>query len=323
MFFQHPAQRLKLSQILDHPFMKEHSKPPTHNDTPLLNNHHLMRSIHPASLTSLDSGHATQYTQSVTSSHTANSRGGPMRATVRPRGIAEHIPSTLCTVNSSTRTYSRHRSLTPSGRPLSDGDASQYHHDGSNISSVSSLSRKRSQSLEALNSQKDGDGANCSCHSHTSAHTVSTGSGGGRTTVLSARNSTVGRDSTTKKQPSSNYGGKLRAVYDCDKENESATMMKSTARKAASEPGSVSGQQRRREHWQAGSSCSAPFKDRTNRTAAATTTTTNQSSGQKSSGSSTTADKPKVKMLTELAPPLNAARLKPIQQQTRTARVSL
>ena len=290
--------------------MKEQSKPPTHG-TPLLNNHHLMRNIHPASLTSLDSGHATQYTQSITSSHTANSRGGPMRATVRPRGITEHIPSTLCTVssnNSSTRTYSRHRSLTPSGGPLSDGAASQYH-GGSNISS-SSLARKRSQSMEALNSQTVEDDTNCSCHSHSSAHTVSTG---GRTTVLSARNSTVGREGTKKQ--SSSYE-KLRAAYDCDKENESATM-KSTARKTTSEPGSVSG-------WQRGqrprSSCSAPFKDRTNRATA--TENRDQSNGQKSSGISTTVDKPKVKMLTELAPPLNAARLKPIQQQTRTAKVS-
>ena len=271
-----------------------------------------MRNVHPASLTSLDSGHATQYTQSITSSHTANSRGGPMRATVRPRGITEHIPSTLCTVssnNSSTRTYSRHRSLTPSGGPLSDGDASQYH-SGPNVSG-NSLARKRSQSMEALNAQKDGDNTNCSCHSHSSAHTVSTG---GRTTVLSARNSMLGREGTKKQ--SSSYE-KLRAVYDCDKENESATM-KSTARKAASEPGSsVSGWQRGQRP---GSSCSAPFKDRTNRATA--TENRDQSNGQKVSGISTTVDKPKVKMLTELAPPLNAARLKPIQQQTRTAKVS-
>lgn len=175
--------------------------------------------------------------------------------------------------------------------------------------------------MEALNTQKDGDtcSANCSCHSHSSAYTVSTGSRT-TTTVLSARNNsgTVGREGAKKKQPSS-YGGKLRAVYDCDKENESATTM---TRKAASEPGSVGG------GWQrgppvAGSSCSAPFKDRTNNRA----TDGNRgdhSDGQKSSGSiSTTAvDKPKAKMLIELAPPLNAARLKPIHQQTRTAKVS-
>ncbi len=282
-----------------------------------------MRNVRPTSLTSLDSGHATQYTQSITSSaHTANSRGGPMRATVRPRGITEHIPSTLCTVssnNSATRTYSRHRSRTPSGGPYSDGDASQYHHDGSNISSCSSsLARKRSQSMEALNTQKEGDNdTNRSYHSHSSAHTVSTG-GCTTTTVLSARSNsnTVGREGA-KRQPSS-YGGKLRAVYDCDKENESVTM----TRKAASESGSVSGGWQRGQVRPAagGSSYSAPFKDRTNRA----TVTTTDGNGQKSSnGISTTAvDKPKAKMLTDLAPPLNAARLKPIQQQTRTAKVS-
>jgi hypothetical protein len=301
--------------------MKDQPKPPTHNDMPLLNNHHLMRNVRPTSLTSLDSGHATQYTQSITSSsHTANSRGGPMRATVRPRGITEHIPSTLCTVssnNSATRTYSRHRSRTPSGGPYSDGDASQYHHDGSNISSGSSLARKRSQSMEALNTQKDGDSANRSCHSHSSIHTVSTG-GRTTTTVLSARSNsnTVGRECS--KRQASSYGGKLRAVYDCDKENESATM----TRKPASESGSVSGGWQRGQVRPAsgGSSCSAPFKDRTNR---ATVTTTDGNGQKSSSGISTTAvDKPKAKMLTDLAPPLNAARLKPIQQQTRTAKVS-
>ena len=171
--------------------------------------------------------------------------------------------------------------------------------------------------MEALNTQKDGDpcSSNHSCHSHSSAHTVSTG-GRTTTTVLSARNnsSTVGREGTKKKQPSS-YGGKLRAVYDCDKENESATT--AMTRKAASEPGSVSG------GWQrgppaVGSSCSAPFKDRTNNRA--TDGNRDRSDGQKFS--TTTVDKPKAKMLTELAPPLNAARLKPIHQQTRTAKVS-
>ena len=171
--------------------------------------------------------------------------------------------------------------------------------------------------MEALNTQKDGDpcSSNHSCHSHSSVHTVSTG---GRTTatVVSARNnsSTVGREGAKKKQPSS-YGGKLRAVYDGDKENESATT--AMTRKVASEPGSVSG------GWQrgppaVGSSCSAPFKDRTNNRA--TDGNRDRSDGQKSS--TTTVDKPKAKMLTELAPPLNAARLKPIHQQTRTAKVS-
>lgn len=222
-----------------------------------------------------------------------------MRATVRPRGITEHMPSTLCTVssNSSTRAYSRQRSLTPSGGQLSDIDTLEFH-GGSNVSS--SLSRKRSQSMETLNSQE-----NCSCHSHLSVHTVSTG---GRTTVLSARNSTVGMEGTKKHSSSC---GELRANH--NKENESATA-KSTARKANSETGSVSGWQR-----QGLESNSAPFKDRTNR--ATDTGNRTESNGQKSSGVSTSTNKPKVKTLTELVPPLNAARLRPIQQQTRSANV--
>ena len=283
--------------------MKEQSKPAPH-DTPLLNNHHLMRNIHPASLTSLDSGHATQYTQSITSSHTANSRGGPMRATVRPRGIAEHIPPTLCTVSSdssTTRTHSRHRSLTPCGGALSDVDTAHFQ-ESSSIDSR--LSHRRSQSMEALHSQEDGDCENCSCHSHTSSHTVSTG---GRTTVLSTRNNAVGMEGSKKHSSSC---GELRATY--DKENGSATM-KSTARKANSETSSVSSRQRQR----LGSS-SAPFKDRTNSVA---NSTSNRSTGHKSNGVSTT-EKPKLRTLTELVPPLNAARLRPIQQQTRSANVS-
>ena len=304
---QHPAHRLKLSQILDHPFMKEQSEPqPTANrDTPLLHNHHLMRGAHPGSLASLDSGHATQYTQS-TSTHTVNSRG-PVRATVRPRGIAGHIPSTVCSVssNSSTssrRTHSRHRSLTPpqatTGVQPSDLDAVPFRG-----SSNGGVSHHRSQSMEALQSQEAGDCENCSCHSHSSSRTASTG---GRTTVLSARNTYVGVEGSKKHSTSC---GELKSHTDYNKENESA-VMNSTRRKAKSEMDSVNGQRRQR----LGSS-GAPFGDRTNNV--------RTENGKKKSNVVATADKPVVKTLNELVPPLNAARLRPIQQQTRSANVSI
>ena len=107
--------------------------------------------------------------------------------------------------------------------------------------------------------------------------------------------------------------GELRTGVDYNKENNSVGGTNSRTRKANGEMGEWQGQR-------VASSGGAPFKDRTNRNRM-------ERGEQKSSGVSTAStttggDKPKVKTLNELVPPLNAARLRPIQQQTRSANVS-
>ena len=316
---QHPAQRLKLSQILDHPFMGEPSVPRSTAavlEAPLINNH-LTRTAHPVSLASMDSGHATQYTQSTTSSHTVNGRGGPMRATLRPRGIVDHIPPTVCSVssNSSTtssssrRSHSRNQSLTrqaPSGEPASENGGVPFQ----GISG-SGLSHRRTQSLETLlQSREDSDRENTASHSHSSLQTVSTG---GRSKPLSVRNTYAGVDHSKKHSSSC---GELRDVVDCsNKENYSASSVRSSARKTNSDVGSVDGRQRRRGEPSGG----APFTDRTNKSRVENV---ERKSIDGSSGGVSTGDKARIKTLSELVPPLNAARLRPIQQQTRSANVS-
>ena len=304
---QHPAHRLKLTQILDHPFMEEQPvmQPTVSNEAPLLHNH-LMRNIQPVSLASLDSGHATQYTQSTTSSHTVNSRGGPIKATMRPRGIAGHIPSTVCPVssNSSSRNaHSRHQSLTHQDscrRQLSEMDSHQPYQGGSN----GGMPYRRSQSVETLHTREVDECENLSCHSNpcskTAAHTAS---------VLTARNVSTGMEGSKKHSSSC---GELRSGMNCNNKENDFASVKSSMRKANSELGDVYGLQRQ----QLGSSSDAPFRDRTNRSKV-------DDGRQKSSGFTTTAvDKPKIRTLNELVPPLNGARLRPIQQQTRSAHVS-
>ena len=284
-------------------------------ETPLVNNH-LTRTAHPVSLASMDSGHATQYTQSTTSSHTVNGRGGPMRATLRPRGIVDHIPPTVCSVssNSSTtsssrRSHSRNQSLTrqaPSGEPASENGGVPFQ----GISG-SGLSHRRTQSLETLlQSREDSDRENSASHSHSSFQTVSTG---GRSKQLSVRNTSAGVDHSKKHSSSC---GELRDVVDCsNKENYSASSVRSSARKMNSDVGSVDGWQRRRGE----SSGGAPFTDRTNKSRVENI---ERKSSDGSGNGVSTGDKARIKTLSELVPPLNAARLRPIQQQTRSANVS-
>ena len=108
--------------------------------------------------------------------------------------------------------------------------------------------------------------------------------------------------------------GELRTGVDYNKENNSVGGTNSRTRKANSEMDEWPGQR-------VALSGGAPFKDRTNRSRM-------ERGEQKSSGVSTASttttggDKAKVKTLNELVPPLNAARLRPIQQQTRSANVS-
>ena len=83
---QSPSERLKLSQILCHPFMTGQSYP---QETRL--RHGSTRGFVPSVLGSLDSGHATMSSSNRTLSHHGDGGGGggggPLRATLRPKGL--------------------------------------------------------------------------------------------------------------------------------------------------------------------------------------------------------------------------------------------
>lgn len=104
---KHPAQRLRLSQIPDHPFMRDHQPAPggRHTRSQELSKSGRNGGLH--SLSSLDSGNAT-----MSSTHTSQQPGrGPLRATLKPRGLAEHTPSALTSLSvggTTTHHYHHH-----------------------------------------------------------------------------------------------------------------------------------------------------------------------------------------------------------------------
>ena len=116
---QHPAHRLRLSEILTHPFMADKSthQPPS-QETPLPKSQPLIRGAHPFSQASIDSG---QYTMSSSQSL---KKGGPLRATIRPQGIENHLSPQLYSIAStSSCSHSRHRSTQSSLVDLSNRPA--------------------------------------------------------------------------------------------------------------------------------------------------------------------------------------------------------
>lgn len=228
-----------------------------------------------------------------------------MKATMRPRGIAGHIPPTVCSVssNSSTSsrtTHSRHQSLTNQescSTQLSEMDSHQPYQGGLS----GGMPYRRSQSMETLHTREADECENLSCHSNPCSKTAAC-----TATVLTVRNTSTGIEGSKKHSSSCDELGS--GTNHNNKENDSESSM----RKANSEMGNVNRLQRR----QLGSSRETPFRDRTNRSKI-------DDGRQKSSGFTTiTGDKAKIRTLSELVPPLNGARLRPIQQQTRSAHVS-
>lgn len=251
---KHPAHRLRLSEILSHPFMSDqHSQPPS-QETPLPKSQPLIRGVHPFSQASLDSG---QYTMS-SSSQSVN-KSGPLRATARPHGIENHIPSPLSSITStSDSTHSRPRSIqsTLSNRPAT-GHRKTRSVDGSSTSEKSyHLARQTPNSLK-----------NSKYHSR-SCENVASGN---------------------KENASSQQSRRAKSDFESRK-NVSA-------------------------HQQA----TQPFKDRTN--------VLNERPGSDNrKGVDRRTDESERRSggsLKELVPPLNAARLRPIKQQTRSAIVSI
>ena len=108
--------------------------------------HHLIRGVIPTSLASLDSGHATQYTTS-SSNNTLQGRRGPLRATMRPKGVPQHLQSTLSSVSSerTSNVSTMHRSpqyhsLTSSSHPSLKSETQEQ----------GVFSNRRAHSVEAL-----------------------------------------------------------------------------------------------------------------------------------------------------------------------------
>ena len=100
-----------MSQILSHPFMTMQSFP---QETRL--RHSSGRVFVPSSLGSLDSGHATMSSSNHTLSH-HGSGGGPLRATLRPKGLPLHpapppqpLPSNDSSSNATRSTSSANQS---------------------------------------------------------------------------------------------------------------------------------------------------------------------------------------------------------------------
>ena len=243
---------------------------------------------HQHSLASMDSGHASQYTMS-TSTHTSR---GPMRATVRPRGIPDNIPSTLCSVSTestltstpstSGRHHSRHHSMTSS---------SQHR--------TSMQQHKRTCSVEGLANIVTASG-NSSCPSAISCS---------QSRKPPVKHHTE-RSLLEMKKHSNSCGelGRMRSSE--NKENfpteRSSVTTATTMKKAQSDLDT---------HYRQRSTVSKPFRDKTNVVNA-------EKKSESSAGSGSLSRKEPMKSsasLKELVPPLNAARLRPIQQQTRSA----
>ena len=199
----------------------------------------------------------------MSSTHTTQQPGrGPLRATLRPRGLAEHNPSTISSVSVGGTT---------------SGPAHHYNH-------------RRTQSTEAIPLAREetcSSCSHCSCCSH--------GQPLAQTTAGLHR------------RHSSSCGALDTQRHHGDKENSVVSVTTSKlphGGRAWSDSGGSQGDRTRPLQ---------PFKDRTN---------IQESVGSNPKpGLSATTTGDKCGSLKELVAPLNAARLRPIQQQTRSATV--
>lgn len=259
---QHPAHRLRLAQILDHPFMREQQSS-TSQETPLPRSQPSIRGAHPLSQASLDSG---QFTMS--SSQSVN-RSGPMRATVRPHGIENHIPpTTLCsTVSTSTQSsgpsHSRHQSMTSAHASQSNKPTSGH---------------RKTHSVDGLNSK----------------HPFRNHSNSQSSQLLGTKHYSISCEDLRQGNKENTPTQSRKAKSDFDPGRATTHHRTNSTRRPLEE----------RYHVNS----AHPFKDRTN--------------VQPKSEEKKTSERRAVESLKELVPPLNAARLRPIKQQTRSAIVS-
>ena len=244
------------------------------------------------SLASLDSGHATMTSTAPTTPHSQSTSRGPVRATMRPRGLpsspvrsSPHPPPPTSTLSSHTShppsSHSHRRSRSADSirrncfhRPDSKATPTNHH-----SHHAPSTSHHLSQQYSATETSTNTRGYNSTTHA-TSPLTA--------TRANQCTNSTQGkptsRGSNKENTPSRSVDGK-RGGGQMGSENSGP-------------PSRGSG---------------VPFRDRTN-TSSHGVSQLGQQEQKKIVG--------KGNSLSELAPPLNAARLRPIQQSTRTATVS-
>lgn len=238
---------------------------------------HLFQAVDPHSVGSLDSGHATMSSTAPATPHSHVTSGrGPMKATVRPRGLPQSSPQ----------------------RPPN-----------SIFPGPSSHSHRRSRSVDSIRPNH-----------HTSSKESS----------LSTRNISTG-------SPSTSHSSSHRSQHSAMKTNTATraisplTSTRANQRGSGSQGRPVAGQSNKentpnssvdRGGGQWGSEnlvplksrgSGVPFRDRTN-ISSQSVSQVGQQERRKVVG--------KGNSLSELAPPLNAARLRPIRQSTRTATVS-
>lgn len=252
---KHPSQRLSLSQILEHSFMRPvHSRALTH----------------PHSVASLDSGHATMSSTTTagpitlhSSPHTTTGRG-PLRATLRPRGL------------------------------ITDS----HHHQQQQLPHT--LSHRRSHSLDSIRKSSTtmmtSSPETTPTNHHPQPHST-------HTTSTSHHSSQHLTNSTRTSISSTRANNKERLNRCSNKEN---TPTKSIHERGGGQRGSEN-----LSPLKTNGSSGIPFKDRTNTSQSGMATTRQEQRRVIGKGNS----------LSELAPPLNAARLRPIHQSTRTATV--
>ena len=207
----------------------------------------------PPTLSSLDSGHATMTSTSSPhphhSSHLTTGTRGPLRATIRPRGLpSSHPPSSLSS-------HRRSCSVDSIGQ-RSEATPTNYSQQPPSLSSRRSPLHSSSENMASMRASNS-----------TTRATIST---------TRANHWNQGRGS--------------------NKENSRVGS------------GNVAPLKTR------GSSGSAPFKDRTNTSQISNNLGQSVTEGERKMG--------KGNSLSELTPPLNAARLRPIRQSTRTATVN-
>lgn len=295
---QHPDERLRLTEILDHPFML--GQPLQQHHRQLQNQHRdkLMRGIAPNHLVSLDSGHATQCTSSSNSNYTifqGATRTGPLRATMRPRGLLPPpTASPLCSVSGSSN--------------ADTASTSSLHRRSRN----NSLSSSQPSAFSESNQQQQNDG-----FTRRRARSVEERRRGGRVKEMRGEGRVHGGGEengclsqqlpySSSHQPST-VSRKARDLNQQDQENLYIISAKRTVFHGENGPGMGR----------------LPLQDNTNRQQWQQKQQATQHAGSTSSliSSKSPNKVANTRVKSSLVPPLNASRLKPMQQDTRSALV--
>lgn len=294
---------MKLSEILDHPFMLGQSLQQYQRQPQSLDRDKVTRGMAPNTLISFDSGNATQCTTSSNSNNTTPQtapRTGPLRATMRPRALLP--PPTTTTL------------LSVSGSSNADTASSLSLHRRSRKNSLSSQPSSYSES-----SQQQQNNGFTRCRPHSVERRRGGGGGNGRGEsvrgVQGEEEGVGGRDysshpllSSSPRQPPASR--KTRDLKRQDQENLHVISAKRTVVRDEDGPGMVGRHPMQdstnRQNWQ-------QQQQKASRHA--------RSTSSLNSGKSMATTETKRSISLALMPPLNASRLNPMQQDTRSALV--